>query len=56
MIYVTAYLKQLDDVGVANEFQNVDFPRDPLDVSGVANLLLLQHLDCDFFLGRNVVA
>lgn len=36
---------ELDDVGVADELQDVDLPRDALHVRHVHDLLLLQDLD-----------
>jgi hypothetical protein len=37
-------LVQLDDVGVPDEFEDVDLPRNPLHIRHVDYLLLLQYL------------
>lgn len=37
---------ELDEVGVADEFEDVYFAGDALDVRHVHDLLLLQHLHC----------
>ena len=39
-------LIQLDNVGVANLLQNLDFASDTLDVFLVIDFLLLQDFDC----------
>ena len=40
------YLIKLDDVGVTDLFENLDFSGDALNVFLVVNLLLLQDFDC----------
>jgi len=49
-------LIQLDNVGVANLLQNLDFASDTLDVFLVIDFLLLQDFDCHLFTCQNVCA
>ena len=49
-------LVQLDDVGVADDLQNVDLSHDPRDVGLVLDLVLLEDLDRDLLLGQLVNA
>lgn len=41
-------LIKLNDAGMADEFQDVDFAGDSLDVGNIDDFLLLQDLDCHF--------
>lgn len=46
------YLVQLNHVGVTHLFKYVDFPGHALDVGFVFDLILLQNLYCDLFVGN----
>lgn len=42
-------LVQLDDVGMPDELEDMDLPRDPLHIGYIDNFILLQDLDGHFF-------
>ena len=48
-----AYLVQLNDVGVANFFEDFDFPGDAFNVFLVVYLFLLKNFDCHLLIIHN---
>jgi hypothetical protein len=50
------YLVQLDDVRVADEFQDVDFPAHSLYIGHIHDLVFLQDFDCHLLAGQGVDA
>jgi hypothetical protein len=46
----------LDDVGVAQYFEDADLSGDSFDVGLFDDLLLLEGFDCDFLVGGEVYA
>ena len=50
------YFVKLNDIGVSNDFEDVYFPGDPLDIRLVLDFVLLQYFDCDLLAGDQVRA
>jgi hypothetical protein len=45
---------ELNDVGMAYKFKDVNFPGHSFDICHIHDFVLLQNLDGDFFTGGNV--
>ncbi len=45
---------ELNDVGMAYKFKDVNFPGDSFDICHIHDFVLLQNLDGNFFAGGNV--
>ena len=45
---------KLDNVGVAQYFQNADFSRHPLDIGLFHNFVFLEGFNGDFFISQNM--
>ena len=49
-------LIQLDDVGMADDFENVNFARDALYIVDIGDLAFVEDLDGHFLVGQHVYA
>lgn len=54
ILVMRAYLVQLDDVRVSDELQDLDLPRDSLDIALIDYLVLLEYLDRNLLLRGQV--